>query len=391
MLKIDLTEVRSRRPRRTLILFGMIAASALSGCATLPASGPTNDTVAKTAKSTKNVMNFELVDITPQSLPSANDARALDENLLGMLANFTTIERSDTIRPGDTLAIAIYEVGFKLFGSGSIVPGADIADFATANAQTLRAQIDPDGFLTLPYLGKIRAAGLNPAGLSQRITEQLRPFSQSPQVMVTITDTLEGNAILSGSIARSGRYRLTSAQERLLDLVAIAGGPTGNASDIGLRIVRGTRVATIRLSDLRPEGQGNIIVAPGDRIELIREPRSYTVFGATEKVSQIPFETNELTLAEAISRTSGPSDNRADARGVFLFRFEQSPEGENTRPVAYRLNMLDPNSYFLAQKIVMQDKDVILYSASPSNLTSKFINMLNQLASPIVTGVVVSR
>lgn len=357
---------------------------------TLPASGPSRKDVTRVAGSADNAMKFTLRDITPQTLPQTPDMRTMAQDQLGILAFFTPLERSDTIRPGDTLAISIYEVGVTLFGSATPVLGG-VGDYPTANAQRIAVLVDEDGNIILPYIGSIRAAGKNPAALSNLIAGQLRRLSQSPQVMIAITDTLESNAILSGAITKPGRYRLTSAHERLLDLVAIAGGANGNIADMELRVVRGSRTAEIRLADLRPEDLGNIVVAPGDRIELVRNPRSYTVFGATEKVSQIPFETSRVTLAEAIARANGPSDNRADARGVFLFRWETAPAGGEPRPVVYRLNMLDPNNYFLAQQIAVQDKDVILFSAAPSNITAKLINLLNQLSSPIVTGIVITR
>jgi polysaccharide export outer membrane protein len=334
-------------------------------------------------------MKFTLLDVTPQSLPPMHDTRVMALDQLGILASLAPAGRSDTIRAGDTLAIAIYEVGVTLFGSG--IPTSGMPEFPTANAQRMAVQVDEEGTITLPYIGTVQASGKTPLALSNQIAGQLRRLSQSPQVMIAITDTLETNAILSGAIAKSGRYRLTSAHERLLDLVAIAGGVNGNIADMELRVVRGSHVASIRLADLRPEDIGNIVVAPGDHIELLPRPRSYTVFGASDKVSQIPFETNTVTLAEAIARGAGPSDSRADARGVFLLRFENAADSAEPRPVVYRLNLMDPGSYFLAQQIPVQDKDVILFASSPSNLTAKLINLLNLLSSPIVTGVVLTK
>jgi polysaccharide export outer membrane protein len=373
------------------VVAAFAALAALSGCASMPTSGPTRKQITRVVGSPDNSVKFTLVDIAPQTLPPTSDVRTMAQDQLGILASFNPLDRSDTIRPGDTLAIAVYEVGVTLFGGAAASPIGGLGDYPTANAQRMAVLVDEDGNITLPYIGTVKAAGKTPVALSNLIESRLRRLSQSPQVMIAITDTLESNAILSGAIAKPGRYRLTSARERLLDLVAIAGGANGSIADMELRVVRGSRTAAIRLADLRPEDLGNIVVAPGDRIELIRKPRTYTVFGATEKVSQVPFETSSVTLAEAIARASGPSDSRADARGVFLFRFEKAPAGGEPRPVVYRLNLLDPNNYFLAQQIAVQDKDVILFSAAPSNLTSKFINLLNQLSSPIVTGVVISR
>ncbi len=384
------TKLESRLVRRGSFIAALAALAMLSGCTSLPASGPTRNKVVKAAGSPeKNVMNFALQDITPATLPPVYGTGQMAKDRLGILAAVTSIERSDIIRPGDTLDVAIYEVGVTLFGSAGAL-NAGGGNFPAANAQIMKVLVDEDGKIVLPYIGAITASGQTPSSLGKLLEGRLRGLSQSPQVIVSIGETLENNAILSGVITRPGRYRLTSARERLLDLVAIAGGVQGNVADVELRVMRGPRVASVRLADLRNEDVANIVVSPGDRIEFIRTPRSYTVFGATDRVSQTQFETPEVTLAEAIARAAGPSDSRGDAAGVFLFRFEQTADEDKPKPMVYRLNMREPDGYFLAQQIAVQDKDVILFSASPTNLTAKFITLLNQIASPIVTGIVIS-
>ena len=52
--------------------------------------------------------------------------------------------------------------------------------------------------------------------------------------------------------------------------------------------------------------------------------------------------------------------------------------------------MLDPQSYFVAQVFQMQDKDVVLFANAGANIPSKFIGLLNQLFSPLVTARAIS-
>jgi polysaccharide export outer membrane protein len=68
----------------------------------------------------------------------------------------------------------------------------------------------------------------------------------------------------------------------------------------------------------------NITIHPGDRIEVIYKPRTFTVFGATGKVSEVPFTVPELSLSEAIARTGGPLDQQSDPNGIFLLRYEDN-------------------------------------------------------------------
>ena len=113
-----------------------------------------------------------------------------------------------------------------------------------------------------------------------------------------------------------------------------------------------------------------------------RAARTFTAFGATDRVSQIPFSAEKVSLAEAIARATGPADTRANAHGVYLFRFERDAAGKLLRPVVYHIDMMRPETYFLAQNFEMQDKDVLLFANSRASLAQKMAALLGNLFSP---------
>ena len=107
-------------------------------------------------------------------------------------------------------------------------------------------------------------------------------------------------------------------------------------------------------------------------------------------MSQIPFDTNAVSLAEAVARAGGPDDSRADPTAVFLFRdtgtsTNTTVNGVAQAPVIYRLDMTKPSSYFLAQRFVMRDKDVIFIANARINQTRKLVEIVNLLFTPIFT------
>jgi polysaccharide export outer membrane protein len=293
--------------------------------------------------------------------------------------------RTDLIRPGDTLTVAIYEVGVSLFSGQQAATTANVETGPSANAQRITVQVRDDGTIDLPYIGTLKADGTYPEGLAATIKQRLRRYSESPEAIVAITDSVESVAYVTGYVPKSGRYRLSSAREKLLDIITLAGGSSIDPADAEVRIARGERVASIPLSELRPEDLADITVAPGDRIQVLKRRRSYTVFGATDRISQVPFESESVTLAEAIARVGGPADSRADARSVYLFRFEAAAAGGKPQPVIYHLSLIEPDSYFAAQLFHMQDKDVMLFANAEANLPTKFLGVINQLFAPVVT------
>lgn len=168
----------------------------------------------------------------------------------------------------------------------------------------------------------------------------------------------------------------------LLDLIPIADQTL--ASSAAVADAWRNREVSAPLNEVSVTDAANLRLHAGDRVILDRVRRTFTVFGATDRINQIPFESRTLTLAEALARSSGPSDARANPQGVFLFRLQKGADG-SLEPVVYRIDMLKADTYFLTQMFKMRDKDVILYANSSSNLAQKMVSLLNLLFSPALT------
>ena len=376
----------SHSPTHVLSVFLRAAALGLplAGCASLPSNGPTAGRILHQVRSPTNTMGYQIIDINPDTMRAIPTPPA-SINTLDPFAGELDAQRSDVIHVGDTLSVSIFEVGVSLFGAPVST------DAPTANAQRIGIVVDDEGRIRLPYVGPLSVAGRTPEEVQGEIETQLRGLSQHPQALVLVVESVQNSIYVSGAITKPGRIRLSAARERLLDAIALSGGPSVDIEDADILLVRGNRTGRIRLSDLRAQDAANIILAPGDRIQILKDPRTFSVFGATDKVSQIPFATHSVSLSDAIARSAGPSDSRADPRNVFLFRYEIAAGASGEKPVIYHLDMMNPQSYFLAQRFVIQNGDVLYFSNSRANAAAKFINLLNQLVSPAVTARVLTQ
>jgi polysaccharide export outer membrane protein len=363
----------------------------LSGCTTLPSSGPTARQVERGARHAQAPLAFQVVNLDAAAFQRLAAGRDDGVTGAGRLAVLAREGRVDTIAPGDELQINIYEVGMTLFGGAANFGGAsgvissDALD-ASARAQRLgTVVVAPDGTIRLPYVGRLSVVGSTPYDVQRMIEQGLHGKSQSPQALVTVVNSPGNSVYLFGDVSRPGRMPLSAARERLLDAVATSGGAKAVSADTLVRVTRGGQAADMRLGDIRAGGPDDLTLLPGDRIELVRQPRSYSVFGATPKVSQVPFDAPTVSLAEAVARVGGPNDGQADASAVFLFRYNAAEIAAGHPPVIYRLNMMRPESYFIAQSFRMQDKDVIYIANAASNPVSKFVGIINQLFSPVLS------
>ena len=361
-----------------------LAVLVLGGCAALPAAAPTSRQLVGGLKPG----DAEVIEIVPGT-PSGR--AALQTALLPWLIE-DGLGANDRFVPGDGLTITAYEIGYPLFGSN---PGGEATSAGpNATARSFPVIIVPEnGVIEFPYAGAIGVAGTSPDEVARQLEGRLRSKSRFIQILVTALPGPGRAVLLSGDVARPGRVALSPARERLLDAVALAGGPTARRADTIVRLTRGSAVNELRFDEISADSRQNVVLAPGDRVELARNTRTLTVLGAAQKVTEVPFDSVSLMLSEALARAGGPLDDKADARGVFIFRYEMRLRGAESmlQPVIYRLNLLDPASYFAAQRFEMREKDVMLIANARSNQISKFIQMINQLTTPVLTADLLTR
>lgn len=402
------------------VLFLLLAATtALSGCDALPDSGPVEAGILHGEQHPlTNPMGFRIVPLTPGVIDALAAARPPGLSALG--AAGARAPAADRIGPGDVLQVSIFELGSGLFAGGGAgglssgganpLTGGGIGPSTAVTSEALPPiAVDATGSVDVPYVGPVQAGGRTTGQVADAIRDALKGKSQNPQVLVRISTDLANSVVVSGDVKKPGREPLTLAHERLLDTIAIAGGPDHAPEDTEVRLLRAGRSAALPLRELEDQPDQNVPLLPGDRVQLTYRPRSFTVFGAAGKVSETPFNTPELSLAQGLARIGGPIDERADPNGVFLFRFEDpaaavrlglpaartlpalragAPAGI---PVIYKLDLMDPTSYFVAQRFAMRDGDLVYVSNARTNRFYKFLNLVGTVISPAITGIAISR
>jgi polysaccharide export outer membrane protein len=354
----------------------------LAGCATLPSSGPTGGQIEKSAVTSKEGSPLHLVQIK-----AATDVPAAKESALpSVLLPDRPPTPTDMVGPGDILDINIYEAGVTLFSNGAgMTAGSQLSANPGVQVQKLPpTRIDDLGDITIPYAGTLHVAGLTTGKVEAMIRSSLRRLSQNPQVLVTLDQAITNSVIIGGEVARPGRLVLQTNRESLSDAIALAGGYRGNAKDLTLRVMRGSASVDVRINDLIENPARDVRIHPGDRLMLINNPRTYSILGASGRVEQVPFSRSSVSLAEAVATAGGVNPGMGDPAAIFLFRYERDEQQQEV-PRVYHINMMQAGSYFLAQKFVMQDKDVLYFGNAAANQPSKLIQLISQLFSPILT------
>lgn len=374
-----------------------IATVALGGC-TLPQAGPTVNQIERTADPN---LDLYVVQVGPRVVDILGRSKAD-----GFPRSFQLENHSPTaiLRPGDTISVSIYEAGGSpLFGGGGAAAASPAGQAATsAQTTTLPPQtIEPDGQILIPFVGRVRVTGSTPTQAAEEIVRRLAVQTVRPQVIVSQIGNNSNAVSVGGEVNRAGNVPLSLRGERLLDVIALAGGPRFSAVETDVRIIRGKVTASIPLQQVLANPEDNVVVRPSDTIVLVRNPKSFVVLGAVTKVSQNTLDMERVTLAEGIARAGGAVDAYGNLAGVYLLRSEptalaravmQADAGavdssyvdtEETRQLAgprtrmiYRIDLTKSGGYFYAQNITLRDKDIILVANAETAQLQKAMTLI---------------
>jgi polysaccharide biosynthesis/export protein len=272
---------------------------------------------------------------------------------------------SDTISAGDTLSLTVYENvrDDPLLGN----TGQRVSLLDTV-------QVDGQGFIFVPYAGRIKAAGQTPEGLRQAIERKLEDQTPDPQVTV-VREAGEGSAVtVAGAVGGQGVYPIEAPTRKLTAMIARAGGVTIEPEAAIVRVTRGGHSGRVWLEDLYANPALDIALRPGDRIVVEQDTRAFTALGATGTQTRVPFETQTLSAIEALATVGGLSTQFADPKGVFVFRNEPAEIANavlgrddllGDQRMVYVLDLTAPTGVFEARDFLIRDGDTVYVTEAP--------------------------
>jgi polysaccharide export outer membrane protein len=102
-----------------------------------------------------------------------------------------------------------------------------------------RARVRSDGRIDIPLAGEVLVVGKRPAELAHEVEERLKPFVVSPDVAVSIEESLTTVVSVVGEVGRPGVISLDGAAGAgVLQALAAAGGVTEYADRDGIFVLR---------------------------------------------------------------------------------------------------------------------------------------------------------
>lgn len=378
------------------IAFALGVALALAGCSALPSQGPNASEVS--GEATFGPGEFPRYLVTPLAERAVEMlARSREPTLHGSFGERRGAP-SQVVGVGDAIAVTVWEAAAGGLFSANAIGGVTAG---SRSASIPEQTVGRDGTIAVPYAGRIRVTGLTPPQIEQAIVHRLEGKAIEPQALVTVARNVSSTVTVLGEVSNGARVPLTARGDRVLDVIASAGGIRAPVHESFVSLSRGGSTVRAPMQALLARPSENIYVQPNDVITVVREPQTFSVFGATGRNALVPFEAIGITLEEALAKAGGLSDWAANPQGVFLFRSEPAsiaaqldpafPIGAPRVNVVYQVNMKDAATYFLARRFAVRNKDIIYVANAPVTDIYKVMQVFATVAQPAMTGAALAK
>lgn len=219
--------------------------------------------------------------------------------------------------PGDALSVVVWGEPEL-----STPPGAGL-------------EVRPDGRISFPLLGEVDVAGKSVSEVSGLLRDGLSEYVRNPRVSVNVATFRRIRVQALGQLKNPGYYEV-APDAQVLDLLAVAGGPTPTAALSEATLTRTntrtdstqktTATLPIDLNALLHDGnpEANRTLRNGDAL-FVPEARMVTALGEVVRPGTYPVRKG-TRLLDIVAQAGGPTE-RAEAGAVRVYRGFDGAEG----------------------------------------------------------------
>jgi polysaccharide export outer membrane protein len=261
-------------------------------------------------------------------------------------------------------------------------------------------RIDVDGFLRLPLIGRLKAAGLTVQQLETQIAQSLGRFVLKPDVSVSVVEFRSQPVSVIGSVRNPGIYQLQGSKT-LVEILALAGGLAGDAG-YTVKITRRAEHGKIPIANGALDATGafyiaevplpqimdasrpteNIVVVADDVISVPRAKLIYVV-GQVSRAGAFALQDREaLSALKALTLAGGLSSSAAPHLARIL---RPAPAGGERAQIPVDLKKIMTGK---ASDIPLQPEDVLFV---PVNATKAALARATEAAIAVSTGMIIYR
>jgi len=244
--------------------------------------------ISTTVSSTTIIKTIPAVS-PPTTTTSTDNVITPAQSNLPLTPLETTQQKSTyKIEPGDVLGINIY-------------PAEDLSRDAA---------VGPEGDITLPLIGVVRAAGNTTSRLADSLTRAYSKYIANPEVSVTVKQYARRTVFVTGELKSTGGFPYKDGL-RLLELISQAGGFTDKSDRKKIKIIRGDgrtrKTFIVDAEEIVKSGDltKDFVLEAGDIVEVPEGlKRKISILGDVRTPGYYDYK-DGLKLIEAVSMAGG--------------------------------------------------------------------------------------
>lgn len=184
-------------------------------------------------------------------------------------------------------------------------------------------RIDGAGYINLPMIGRVKAAGLTVQALEGELKTRLSQYVLRPDVTLVITNYRSQPVSVLGSVNRPGSVQL-EGRKTLIEVLTLAGGLSSDAGNT-LKLTRRAEWGKIPLPNatLDPSGafsiaevslksllearrpEDNILIMPNDVLSVARGQMVYVIGDVKKAGAFVLAEREFTTVLQAVAMAQG--------------------------------------------------------------------------------------
>lgn len=344
----------------------------LSGCA-ITSGLQTYDLPDQGYYKTDQGSEVSVVSLTQSNLPnSENNLSQTDTVNISSL--FQTNHVQYRLSAGDVLSI-------QLWAYPEITPPIQDA----TNIKAVGYPIDTNGYIYLPLIGKIRAAGQTLPQFNQALRSEYARFLKTPDVVARVLSYEGKRYFVNGQVMKSGQYTLNDQPISIYTALSMAGGVNTETGDnTSIELIRNGKTFNINALDLEKKGYSlhNLLIQPNDTIFVnTKQNQKLYVMGESSRSQAISLRDQGMTLSDVLGESEGINPTSASAARIYVMRTDLSSKTSTI----YHLNLSSFGNLALANQFQMKKNDIVYIDATGLTRWQRVMNQIIPFSSTLYT------
>lgn len=343
----------------------LVLSCAMTGCA-ITSGLQTYDLPSEGVYQTDLGTQVNVIKLTQESLFAVQPAEI---NLRQDYAHlFNKSAKNYKLSPGDILSIYLWAY-------------PEISGNDTKNGY----QIDQNGYIQFPMIGRYKAAGKSLTQVNQELRSQLSRYLKTPDVIARVLSYQGQRFSVQGNVTKGGQFYLSDQPVSVYTALGMAGGVNSQQGDnASITLVRQGRTYQLNTIELEKAGLSlhNLLIQPNDTLYInSRENQKIYVMGESGKNQSLPMRDQGMSLSDVLGESLGLNPLSASRSKIYVVR---SNAGDISTEV-YHLNLTSIADFGLANKFKMRSNDIVYVDASGLARWQRVVNQVIPFSSIVNT------